>query len=331
VSERSLGDLLVEAIEFRRSLIDKRHEGALRLFNGFSEGCPDIAIDLYGETAVIHNYAEPPARGAGQVPMVMEVLRERLPWVGTIIVKTRGGETNEERRGIRAFGTDQTRKVKEHGIWYSIDLTMHQDCSFYLDTRALRRWAIERLGDKRVLNAFAYTGSLGVAALGGGAKRVVQLDRSRRFLDVARSSYALNGYTARDKDFAQTDFFRAAGGFRRGKERFDCVFLDPPFFATSAAGRVDQEGQGARLINKVRPLLAPGGILVAVNNALYFSGEAYMKVLNSVCSDGHLELSEIIPVPQDLTGFAQTLRSPPVTDPAPFNHSTKIAILRSLK
>jgi 23S rRNA (cytosine1962-C5)-methyltransferase len=251
--------------------------------------------------------------------------------VAAIIVKTRSSHAAGERRGLAAFGTVQTQKVSEHGIWYSIDLTMHQDCSFYLDTRALRRWAIERLKDKSVLNAFAYTGSLGVAALGGGASQVVQLDRSRRFLDVAKSSYALNGFAVHDKDFMQTDFFRAAGRLRRGNGRFDCVFLDPPFFATSAAAKVDQERHGTRLINKVRPLLAAGGLLVAVNNALYVSGEAYMKVLDAVCSDGYVELCEIIPVPRDCTGFLQIEQSPPITDPAPFNHSTKIAILRSLK
>lgn len=37
-----------------------------------------------------------------------------------------------------------------------------------------------------MLNTFAYTGSLGVAACAGGTRRVVQVDLNRRFLDLAR-------------------------------------------------------------------------------------------------------------------------------------------------
>ena len=50
------------------------------------------------------------------------------------------------------------------------------------------------LAGKTVLNTFAYTGSLGVAARAGGAARVVHLDLSRAFLNVAKDSYARNGF-----------------------------------------------------------------------------------------------------------------------------------------
>jgi 23S rRNA (cytosine1962-C5)-methyltransferase len=50
-----------------------------------------------------------------------------------------------------------------------------------------------------------------------------------------------------------------------------------------------------------------------------------MQVLESLCKDGYLKICELIPVPQDFTGYSPIGK--PVTDPAPFNHSTKIAIL----
>ncbi len=42
---------------------------------------------------------------------------------------------------------------------------------------------------------------------------------------------------------------------RRQERLFDLVILDPPFFSTTAAGRVDWQNQTTRLINKVRPWL----------------------------------------------------------------------------
>ncbi len=90
---------------------------------------------------------------------------------------------------------------------------------------------------------------------------------------------------------------------------------------------VDQVSQAARLINKVRPLINDGGTLVAINNALYVSGAHYMQTLEDLCADGYLQVSELIPVPEDFTGYPGTRSGAPITDPAPFNHSTKIAVL----
>ena len=104
------------------------------------------------------------------------------------------------------------------------------------------------------------------------------------------------------------------------------MIVDPPFFAATAKGVVDLEKNQVRVLNKVRPLIADGGCLIAVNNGLYVSGAQFMAALEGICADGYLTVEELIPVDQD---FTQTRAgSEPVTDPRPFNHSTKIAVLR---
>ncbi len=183
----------------------------------------------------------------------------------------------EEKRGKLLFGENPDRKIREQGVWYALDLCMNQDASLYLDTRNLRTWAKQNLGGKTVLNAFAYTGSLGVAACAGGASRVVQLDLNRQFLNQAKTSYSLNGFPIRKADFLTGDFWPQISRLKRAGERFDCVMLDPPFFSTTSGGVVDLAENSSRLINKVRPLINDGGRLVSVNNALYVSGKAYME------------------------------------------------------
>ncbi len=181
--------------------------------------------------------------------------------------------------------------------------------------------------DKTVLNTFAYTGSLGVAALAGGAARVVQMDLNRPFLNLAKTSYTLNGFPIHKEDFLVGDFWSQVSRLKRAGESFDCVFLDPPFFSTTSKGRLDLNTDSARLINKVRPLVKDGGWLVSINNALYVSGKEYLQTLEGLCADGYLKIAELIPVPEDCTGYPATRRGTPVTDPSPFNHSTKIAVL----
>jgi 23S rRNA (cytosine1962-C5)-methyltransferase len=158
---------------------------------------------------------------------------------------------------------------------------------------------------------------------------VVQTDLNRAFLNVAKDSYAHNRWPVVRADFRTGDFFEVLGELKRQDALFDCVFLDPPFFSTTDKGTVDLENDFARVINKVRPLIGDGGRLVAINNALFVPGAAYMKQLEALCADGYLELEELIPIAEDFTGTPETRIAAPPTDPAPFNHPTKISVLRA--
>lgn len=328
--DTSLRRLLATALAARRELLDAdlTHRAALRLFAGFYEGAPDLVADVYADTLVLHNYAEPPLRGEAAVRTAADFYAEQLPWLRCVVVKPRHALDPELRRGAVLRGGPPAREVREAGVRYSIDLLAARDAGFYLDTRALRAWARGRLAGKTVLNTFAYTGSLGVAALAGRARRVVQLDQSRAVLNVAKTSCTLNGFPIRKADFVAEDFWVATGRMRRAGALFDCVFLDPPFFAAAPTGTVDLASDFGGLINKVRPLVASGGTLVAINNALFVSGRDYFDQLDELCGTGFVALEELLPVPADVTGTAETRVDGPPVNPAPFNHPTKIAVLR---
>jgi len=321
-------DLLEGAITAREALFDAQHQTAFRLFNGFTEGWPSLVIDIYAGTIVLHNYADPPEDGASAVYVAQNFLQDCFPWVHTMVLKTRHGLTVPEKHGTVVYGSTTDRLVLEHKVKYAIDLQMNQDTSLYLDTRNLRRWALRHLKDKSVLNAFAYTGSFGVAAMAGSATQVVHIDRNHRFLNIAKISYSLNNLPINKSDFRSGDFWLNISRLKRAGDRFDCVFIDPPFFAATKKGTVNLMDNNVRLINKVRPLINDGGYLVAINNALFLSGKAYMETLESLCADGYLQIEELIPVPSDFTGYPQTQVSQLPVDPAPFNHATKIAIMK---
>lgn len=324
----SLGDLLASALDARTELFDARHETAFRLFNGFTEGWPALAVDLYAQTLVLHDYSETPEQSQSAIAAAQQFYQSRLPWISAVLLKTRNATTTEARNGVLLSGEKPATKIREHGVWYSIALQLNRDASFYLDTRNLRAWILRNLGGQRVLNTFAYTGSLGVAAMAAGASRVVHLDLNRTFLNVAKTSYTLNGFPIRKADFQSGDFWPLISRMIRAGELFDCVLLDPPFFASTSKGLVDAKTNYARLINKVRPLIADEGRLVAVNNALYVSGTEFQQTLHELCSDGYLEIEELIPVAEDFSGYETTRIESNLPDPSPFNHSTKIAVLR---
>lgn len=319
---------LEAALAARSDRFDARHEAAFRLFSGFTEGCPSLVADVYGQTLVLHNYADTPAEADMLVAQAARFYRTRLPWLSAVLVKARYGDTEDAKKGVLLWGTSLTRRVRENWVWYAADLRLNQDASFYLDTRHLREWAKANLAGKTVLNTFAYTGSLGVAALAGGATHVVHLDLKRAFLNVAKDSYVQNGFAINTADFLAGDFWPQVSHLKRDGARFDCILVDPPLFSRTRHGTVDLVESGQRVINKVRPLIADGGYLVTISNALFVSGAQYMAMLEALCADGYLSIEALIPVPQDFIGYAGQDGSALPTDPAPFNHPTKIAVLR---
>ena len=318
---------LEAALTARAPLVDAAHETAFRLFNGHLEGDPRWVIDAYGRTAVVYRHGTTDDAGLGAV---LETLRARLPWLAAIVVKEREGLYDARRRRVafRAAGSDgPDTRVSEHGVRYAVDPLLNQDAGFYLDTRELRRWLLDHAGGKTVLNTFAYTGSLGVAALAGGAARVLQTDLNPRFLDVAQASTALNGLPVDRRDFVARDFFSFARGAKLRGERFDVAILDPPFYSSTPRGELDLSRDTTRLVNKLRPLVRSGGALVVVNNALFLSGAALMAELEALCASGWMTIEGLIGVPPDVTGYPETRVGEPPVDPAPFGHSTKIAVL----
>jgi 23S rRNA (cytosine1962-C5)-methyltransferase len=304
------------------------HLNAFRLFNGFLEGMPELVVDLYADTLVLflYNLERQPALLLAR--RAADHLLRQLPWVRAVVMKLRDSPEARERRGVLLYGETKARRIREGGVWYAVNLTINLDASLYLDTRDLRAWAQEQLAGKRVLNTFAYTGSLGVAALAGGARQVIQLELNRRFLDLARDSYALNKFPIQPEDFITGDFWPQVSRLKHAGELFDCVFIDPPFFSETPQGRVDLVAHAQTVINKVRPLVGHQGVLVAMNNSLFLSGAEYMRQIEELCASGYMTLEKLIPVPQDFTGFPETLVGQLPQNPAPFNHSTKIAVLR---
>ena len=309
----------LNAAEERTGLLPATHDGAVRLFNGYTEGVPGLTVELYGETLVIWHH--------GSRTLADELFKaavERFPFITAALWK------QHAHADIVLLGNPGMlcTRILEADIWYAIRLTLHSGTGLYLDTRPLRAWAKANLSGKVVLNAFAYTGALGVAAQAAPAAQVIHTDRSARFLAIAKASYALNGWKISPSQFVIGDFFAVMRKFNRQGKLFDCVFVDPPYFGGTSRQGAWHADDMWRLLNKVRPLVGHGGRLVAVNNGVFVSGTEYMEALERICADGYATMESLIPAPLDFVGTRRTRTGSALVDPKPFNHSTKIAILR---
>ena len=73
--------LIAAAVDARTALMGEPHDSATRLFNGFYEGAPELVLDLYARTLVIHDFASVNPTNASRVAHILDAVMGKLPWI----------------------------------------------------------------------------------------------------------------------------------------------------------------------------------------------------------------------------------------------------------
>lgn len=244
----------------------------------------NVAVDIYGDHALVQEFKAP-------ATVDEEKARQRRQWAVTAVRAALGVHREQVhlRTRERQKGSHQYQKLDGQGgyrvVWEGearmlVNLSDYLDTGLFLDHRPMRlRLAAEAAG-KRVLNLFAYTGAASVQALVGGARRVVTVDASRRYLDWAGCNLALNGFATDAHPLERADTME---WLERCREQFDLVFCDPPTFSNnkSRGDFVVQEHHG-ELIRRIMKRLEPGGTLYFSCNYRRFELEDSLRRWYSV-------------------------------------------------
>lgn len=147
----------------------------------------------------------------------------------------------------------------EKGLRYRLHFDRGQNIGFFPDMARGRQLVRTTSSGQNVLNLFAYTCSLSVAALAGGAGSVTNLDMSRNSLEWGRDNHILNGIDPRQFGFLAHDLFKSFSKLRR-LGPFDLVIADPP---DTQGNSFRPERDWPRLLRHLPDLLRPGGELLA--------------------------------------------------------------------
>ena len=102
------------------------------------------------------------------------------------------------------------------------------------------------LPDARVLDLFAGAGGVGLEALSRGARMATFVERDFRAVSALRQNLAVLGVRGRAL-VLQADVARALERLAADGERFDVIFLDPPYEADLVDATLEQLGDGALL------------------------------------------------------------------------------------
>jgi len=296
----SLTDLLSAALSARADLITTLHAeqtDAYRVFHGTAEGAPGLTVDRYGAVLLAQTFHR---------PLTTEQLAELEAFYATampglpLVWNDRSGKNSRtvntlspEQQAI----AEQPSEFSELGVRYRFQARhAGQDPWLFLDLRAARRRVMQEAEGKSLLNMFAYTCGVGVAAAKAGARHVVNVDFAESSLAVGKDNARLNELPIRLR-FVKSDAFAALRQYAglgqakmvRGKHlppfpelaphRFDLVFLDPPRYAKSAFGVVDLVRDYAALFRPALLATEEGGTLICCNNDARVSREDWLDQL----------------------------------------------------
>lgn len=283
----SLTERLAAALATRQELLARcTQEGtnAYRLFHGIAEGFDGLTIDRYGDALLVQTFHRPlEASELGEIDAFYRAFDGGL----TRFYNDRsqrnsriGNPLPPEEQAL----AEAPRSFSELGVNYRFRARHSgQDPWLFLDLRAGRRRVMQDAPGKSVLNFFAYTCGVGIAAAVAGAREVINIDFADSALAVGKENAGLNRIPISVR-FIKSDFFPAARQYsgigqsqvvRRKRlpafpklapQQFDLVFLDPPRYAKSLFGVVDLINDYSAVFKPALLATQEGGILYCCNN-----------------------------------------------------------------
>lgn len=264
---------------------------ALRLFQGPGEAESNsifshYAVDRFGPHLWVTEWkskSTPPAEWLWAREKLVSFYRPLGFESGVILSRPEGGELPSESEILFGSPPADGVVIQELKSRFKIKLTQTRHPGLFLDHLPLRKY-LECLGSRaqglRVLNTFAYTGSLSVAARQGGATHVTTLDLSRPSIEWAKDNMKLNGFEDDRNRWMVGDVFDILPRLKRAQEKYDCVILDPPSFSRGQKGAkalFSTQKDLTRLHSLAIELLAEGGLLMTSLNSSNVSWEKYAK------------------------------------------------------
>ena len=252
-----LADRIAGAVRARDALAADPELDCYRLVHGWSEGCPGLEIDRYGEAVVIEHRADL----APLLPELVSAL-DACRRFDTVVARPRG--LGAAPVMLRGHAASRERIVREDGLRFAVDLLRAGNPGLYLDARPARRWLRASAAGLRVLNLFAFTGSLGVAAAAGGARSVTHVDSHPGALDWCRRNSELNQVPVDRRDLARMNIYQHLRRAQAGRQRYGGIILDPPPGPAQPAPKDRTPGRRgvAALVPLVSRMLEPGGWLL---------------------------------------------------------------------
>jgi 23S rRNA (cytosine1962-C5)-methyltransferase len=257
-------DRLAAALRLRHDLLrlDAGPASAYRVCFSESDRLSGMVVDRYGEWLTVQFTALGLANRRSEIAETLaELLKPRGIYLRTEkgIGKLEGCELHDG--PIWGEPPPAEHIIEENGLRFAVNLAEGQKTGYYLDQRDNRAAVAGYARDRRVLDAFSYSGGFGVYATKAGARHVDCVDASEAALALARRNAELNGLD--QLTTTKADVFHHLAALAADGTKYGVVVLDPPKFARNRAAVPDALKGYRRLHQLALKLLEPDGVLVS--------------------------------------------------------------------
>lgn len=230
---------------------------AYRLVHGEGDNLPGLIIDIYNDCAVIQAHSLGMYNSINHIAEALENLKDlKLKTIYNKSFAAMHGAVDPD--GFLLGDTAETI-AKENNLLFTVNWVTGQKTGFFLDQRDNRDLLRQFAKDKSVLNTFCYTGGFSVAALAGGATKVISADISQTAIDLANNNASLMKLQPHQShEGLVVDVMKHLGDV---EQQFDIVVLDPPAFAKSLSKK-HKAVMGYKRLNAMgMKRVSPGGLL----------------------------------------------------------------------
>lgn len=286
------------AIDYRLSVLNSIDN--CRIIFGEADGFPGLTVDKYNDILV------------SQITTVGIDLRKDIIFKALLNVFEEYGITINaiyERNDVNSRSLDGLELYKgfyytsdsfdsninetiiiENGIKYYVDFVNGQKTGYFLDQKFNRQLVAQISKGKRVLDCFTHTGSFGLNAYFGGAKRVTSVDISPLAIEQSKRNAALNG--VEDKiEYVTADVFKYLDQVK--KKEYDLIILDPPAFTKSRSTIMAAFNGYKRINSEAMRLLGKGGYLVTCSCSHFMNEDLFVKMLLEAAKENNFTIKQI--------------------------------------
>ena len=280
---------MLEWIDFSHSMHEGRGQ-CRRLFHGRGHAYPGlehINIDWLPPVALITLYREEEETTLRELAAT---LLAQLPDCRSVQAQYRC----RPRAPYELLGGESITElvVDEAGLQYRLRLGETQNSGLFLDMRNGRDWVRRHAAGKSVLNLFAYTCAFSVAALAGGAERVVNIDVSKAALSRGRENHRLNGQDLGRVVFEGVDIFKSFSRLRKHGP-YELLICDPP---SLQKGSVNIRRDYPKLLRRLPEWMSPAGQLLLCLNSPDLDEQFLLDAVTEECP--HCRFVERLPNPE---------------------------------
>lgn len=240
-----------------------------------------LTLDQFGKVLVLNWYKETVSNSEKDI---FSSVAERLQKDIFAKFRTLGENKNLQNNGVFYFPNPQALPppkcftAKENNLNFEINL---DSAGLATQQRLHRQWLVANCQGKSVLNIFAQTCTLGIAAACGNASQVICVEQSKNFLSWGKRNIQKNGLPDKRITFLCRDSLSYLDQCLAKNTKFDIIIMDTPsFFRREKKVFKIEKDLPELLQNSLQCLDINGQLLLVVGSESFYIDEISTIIRN---------------------------------------------------